>query len=237
MNFLKKMYDMDTAQRESGGADQANKMAEEKAHEILHKHVDYHGTLLPRIIKAMQEYAGYAEGLKAGGWVKVQSEKDLPEKGQYFISWNDPIDRGIFADESMLKTLLSLNYTTNLCYLSETLLPKQRQPIDTLRQWMAGCGNISKAADGLVDVVNEFDLNEGSLEDLQAHFEEYICTEMFKGVELNPPITDEQEIASKVWDAAVRYVDEQRPLPGWNDSYIEPPNREQYLASIKKGGA
>lgn len=69
----------------------------------------------------------------------------------------------------------------DLEWLDETLLPEQRQPIDTLRQWMAIGGNITAAAEKVVGLMIDDDHHGATYKELVASVENFICTEMFKG--------------------------------------------------------
>lgn len=64
--------------------------------------------------------------------------------------------------------------------------------IDTLRQWMSTGYNIEHAANALIDIIVEGNEKGEAYNDIQTKVYEYICTEMFKGVELSPPIHDDE---------------------------------------------
>lgn len=131
-------------------------------------------------------------------WLKVESEKDLP-KGEHLYEWDfrgECHSHRYNQDGLRMKFYPLTDWLTrnNPRYLSETFLT-QKRPIDTLRQWMAGAGNISNSATELVELMQGYwDLPE---DDVKCKIEEYICTEMFKGYISNetplPPKTIKYE--------------------------------------------
>lgn len=213
------------------GTDQTNKMAEER--------YPYKPGELSCVPFQREAWAsGYTEGLKAGGWVKVDSEKDLPGEKWFGMYKSDTITGRSWTTGTKANVVHEVKSGRWVQWFNEALLPEQRRPIDTLRQWMATGYNIEQAANSLLSIVLDGNEKGEPYNDIQTKVYKYICTEMFKGIELSPPLPDEQEIAGKAWDACRTFCIE------WFACAISPditetpttPNREQYLRSIKKEG-